>query len=165
MQETGQNYYANVRTNETCWELPKEAIGDDSTTYVKLRHGWFQYLDDETGRHYYYNVHTQQTVWSLPANAGRMPGEGDVSSEEEAEVEGIRPTVEDDTDDDDFDDHIPKTPSQFKANEEEAAAKAREKEEKRCVSLPPVPPPCLTSTPSPGARLEPQGNASSYRHI
>ena len=134
-QETGANYYANVITNETCWELPKELSGDvGAPAYVKLQNGWFQYTDDETGRHYYYNNRTEQTLWSLPADAG-SPDDGGYVSDEDDGANGFAPPDFHDTDDDD-DEALPSTPSQFKAKEEDAATKAKEKEEKRYARAP-----------------------------
>ena len=96
VQNTGLNYYANVHTNETCWELPKEVSGE-TPAYVKLQNGWFQYTDDDTGRHYYYNNRTEQTVWSLPADAG---GDAGYASSDGEGGDTFQAPVEEHTDDD-----------------------------------------------------------------
>ena len=135
-QETGVSYYANLKTNETSWELPAEVGGEQSApAYVKLENGWFQYTDDDTGRHYYYNNRTEQTVWSMPADAGGHPEANDyVSSDGEGvDEQSEYPSIQgaDDTDDDDDDAEGKASNSARKA--EEAEQKAKEKEEKRAA--------------------------------
>ncbi|KAL1524027.1 hypothetical protein AB1Y20_018941 [Prymnesium parvum] len=132
-QESGASYYANLKTKETCWELP-EALGGgaaEDAQYVKLENGWFQYTDDETGRPYYYNVKTEQTMWTLPEDAG--PGvrleESDAASSE-GDNDEKRDQVSEFPGRGDFSEY-PKSFADDESDDddEEAAAEARKKEE------------------------------------
>jgi len=88
-ENSGRNYYANLVTRETKWEMP-EAFRLAREAAEKGRRPpagppqndedgddvWEMYFDEDTGRNYWYNTDTQETTWDNPADR-ESPADGD----------------------------------------------------------------------------------------
>ena len=69
-EEHGREYFKNVDTNDTSWELPNGASVEGSSDAQRSR--WWKRYSVEHGREYFENVESRDVTWVLPENATAM---------------------------------------------------------------------------------------------
>ena len=74
--ETGGDYYQDVETGDTVWDVPAngEVVTSDemhklSASATKQKRKSFVKIEDETGSDYYQDVETGDTVWDVPSDS------------------------------------------------------------------------------------------------